>query len=272
MKLVSIITINYNNSEGLLRTLTSVKNQNTTNYELIVIDGGSLENDLLIINSFKSIISYTISEKDKGVYDAMNKGIKQATGDFLIFMNSGDAFYENDTLQKFEDLKMLHQQYDVIYGDVNAVGLYSQQIIQQPFNLSRSFFLNHTLNHQATFIHKKLFDEFGLYSTHYKISSDYEFFLKCYLKYPKKFSYHPFVVCDFYMDGISQNSNNFKLVGQEREVIHQLYFTKKELIQLKKLEPKKKFSKYVVYEFFNRYKVTSLILNSLFSVYRKIKK
>ena len=95
MTKVSVITISYNNAEGLRRTIESVVAQNYSDYEYIIIDGGSTDNSLQIIESYASHISYWVSEPDKGVYNAMNKGIAQAKGEYLHFLNSGDCYDEN---------------------------------------------------------------------------------------------------------------------------------------------------------------------------------
>lgn len=99
MKL-SIITINLNNKDGLEKTIESVVSQTFTDYEFIIIDGGSTKGDVELIKEYENKISYWVSEKDSGIYNAQNKGIKQARGEYLYFLNSGDALYENTTLEK----------------------------------------------------------------------------------------------------------------------------------------------------------------------------
>lgn len=99
MKL-SIITINFNNEKGLKKTLESVSIQTYKNFEFIIIDGGSTDNSVNIIKEYQPIITYWLSEPDKGIYNAMNKGIAQAHGEYCIFMNSGDTFYDASTIEK----------------------------------------------------------------------------------------------------------------------------------------------------------------------------
>lgn len=98
MKL-SIITINYDNKEGLLKTILSVVNQINHDYEYIIIDGGSNDGSVDIIKDYADKIDYWVSSKDKGIYNAMNKGIDVAKGEYCIFMNSGDTFYDSNTLK-----------------------------------------------------------------------------------------------------------------------------------------------------------------------------
>ena len=99
MVTLSIITINYNNKKGLLKTINSIKEQSFIDFEWIIIDGGSTDGSVEIIRENESRIAYWISEPDKGVYDAMNKGILRANGVWLNFMNSGDTFEGKDTLR-----------------------------------------------------------------------------------------------------------------------------------------------------------------------------
>lgn len=271
MSLVSIITINYNNAKGLETTLVSVHNQKNKEYELIIIDGESTDDSLSVIDKYQSIIAYSCSEKDNGVYDAMNKGIKKATGDFLIFMNSGDSFYDNNTLATFSDLKILHPKFDIIYGDVNAVDLAIHKKIMQPKKLNLFYFIDHTLNHQATFIKRELFKKYGLYSTEYKISSDYEFFLKAFLDDDTRFIHHDFTVCNFQLDGMSQNPINFDNVSKERLIIQKKHIPAKELNYYLKLKNKKKLSKTSIIVWLRKYYVTRQFFNAAFFIYTKLK-
>jgi len=95
---VSFITVVFNDKENLEKTISAIKNQKYTNTEIVVIDGGSTDGTLDIIEKYKDVITYSVSEKDKGIYDAMNKGLKAAAGDYVWFMNSGDVPYNDDTL------------------------------------------------------------------------------------------------------------------------------------------------------------------------------
>src|ERR1044072_8154433 len=103
MTRVSVITINFNDGKGLERTIHSVLSQTRPAFEFIVIDGGSKDESLEVINRHRDKITHWISEKDSGIYDAQNKGIAKASGEYLLFMNSGDCFYDDTVLKKFED-------------------------------------------------------------------------------------------------------------------------------------------------------------------------
>lgn len=172
---VSIITVNYNNSEGLKKTLESVINQSSLDYELIIIDGASTDNSIDIIKGYAlkiQSLSY-ISEKDKGIYNAMNKGINMSNGEYLIFMNSGDCFYNEQSLENTEPF--LDAKHDIISGI--AISERYKMYPVKPENLSMSFFLKSSMNHQATFIKRELMLKYH-YSEKYRIISDTEFFFK----------------------------------------------------------------------------------------------
>ena len=94
----TVITINYNNADGLRQTILSVVGQTCDDYEYVIIDGGSTDGSVEVIKEREDKISYWVSEKDGGIYNAMNKGVKAARGEYLIFMNSGDIFYDNKVL------------------------------------------------------------------------------------------------------------------------------------------------------------------------------
>src|SRR5574339_979809 len=113
MTKISIITVNYNDKAGLEKTLRSVTSQTLKDFEYVVIDGGSNDGSKELIESYADKIDYWVSEPDKGVYSAMNKGIKAATGEFVIFMNGGDLFYDTQVLENVQ--KMLVAEYDIYY-------------------------------------------------------------------------------------------------------------------------------------------------------------
>ena len=172
---VSIITVNYNNESGLKRTLESIKSQIFTDYELLVIDGASSDDSVAVINAYsKKITSMRfVSEKDGGIYNAMNKGTDMAIGDYLIFMNSGDRFYDDQSLE--QSAKFLDGEVDIVSG-IAVSDKYVMDPVK-PKALSMSFFLKNSMNHQATFIKRNVMQNYH-YSENYKIVSDTEFFFK----------------------------------------------------------------------------------------------
>lgn len=175
----SIITINYNNADGLRRTIESVVNQTYKDIEYIIIDGGSTDGSVDVIKEYGSQIDYWVSEPDKGIYNAMNKGILQAHGEYLNFMNSGDCFYDCHRLQKVTDL---NSNSDIIVGKDLHICPQTKasfaSLLPQRTGLFH-FYLT-TIPHQSSFIKKTLFQKF-MYDESLKIVADWEFFMKSFV-------------------------------------------------------------------------------------------
>ena len=130
----SIITINYNNADGLRRTIESVVSQTYADYEYLIIDGGSTDGSVNAIKEYEDKISYWVSEKDGGIYNAMNKGVKVAHGEYLIFMDSGDVFYNDRVLENIESFQKTD---DIIVGRVLTSE--GQEFMHQPQQLKMYF-------------------------------------------------------------------------------------------------------------------------------------
>lgn len=171
---LSIITVNFNNLAGLKNTMKSIVSQSgRKSFEWIVIDGGSTDGGKDFLEKNSHHIDYWVSEEDKGIYNAMNKGIKQAHGEYILFLNSGDVLFENNIIKNVSD-HLLDK--DIYVGNQKSVhGLFTPPT--DPIGILMTL-INMTLPHQASFIRKNLFDRFGLYNEKYKISSDWEFFIK----------------------------------------------------------------------------------------------
>lgn len=214
--LISIITINYNDKKGLERTLNSVTNQTYQDFEYIVIDGGSTDGSKELIEQYNDKINYWISEPDKGVYNAMNKGVLKANGKYLLFLNSGDEFYTLNVLK--ENLNFIHT-HDLIYFNINVVAEQNNYIKKYPSKISFSYLYNDTLPHPATFIKKNLFNVIGLYDENLKIVSDWKFFILALVKYNATYQYVDAVFSIFYFDGISSRKENLDLLNTERKQV-----------------------------------------------------
>lgn len=222
MNKISVITINYNDKNGLKKTIDSIINQSCKDFEFIIIDGGSNDGSVSIIEENKNQISYWVSEPDSGVYNAMNKGIKAATGDFVIFMNSGDCFYDNTVLE--EVLPHLCNDFDIYYGDNFKVGPSSKRLKTYPDKLQFSFFYSSCINHQSTFIRRLLFENHFYYNENYKIAADWEFFIYtiCYINVPTKYLRKTIALYDF--TGVSSNPAFAELHLKEKTESIQRFF------------------------------------------------
>lgn len=214
MKL-SIITINYNNCDGLKRTIDSVVSQTFTDYEWIIIDGGSNDGSRELIEQYQEHFTYWVSEPDKGIYNAMNKGIEKANGEWLLFLNSGDWLYDDNTLKK-----VFSKTYeaDILYGDVMYYwpDKRGQELERKPDNLSLSFFYSDTLCHQATFYRKDIFNTHK-YNEAFRICSDWALYIQL-LTEGYKFLHLPFCISNFSQDGISTHLNESHLAERKRVI------------------------------------------------------
>lgn len=195
MKL-SIITINYNNLGGLVSTYDSVVSQSCKDFEWIIIDGGSTDGSKEFIERHQDKFTYWCSEQDKGVYDAMNKGIAKTHGEYLNFMNSGDCFYDNYTIENVFSHEMSA---DLIYGD--WIKVYpdheeKRQVPKDNFNLT-VFFENEC--HQAMFIKSELLKVRG-YDVNFPIWADWKRWIEFSLE-GRKFQYVPLTICRFAAGG-----------------------------------------------------------------------
>lgn len=237
--LFSIITINYNNHKGLEKTIHSVIGQTNISYEFIIIDGGSTGGFIELVKKHEEKISLWVSEKDKGIYDAQNKGINKAKGEHLIFMNSGDCFTDKDVLSKAAGFINSHPGHSLYYGNTNLIeedG--TKRFLAPPQVLDINFFYLATLNHQSCFIHRSLFTKYGSYNLQYKIGADYDFFFKVFLKEPKTYCYMNEVICDYENYGTSANTKFFDLIVNERQLIQKDLLNEDQLSDLFRLEIK----------------------------------
>lgn len=172
--LFSIITINYNNKKGLQKTIDSVLSQTFRKFEWIIIDGGSSDESKELIERYQDHVHYWCSEPDKGVYNAMNKGISHARGEYLIFMNSGDCFYEPSTLEKVSHTVLVD---DIIYGDALRINGNTEVEWQFPHHVDIRFLYTDNICHQAMFIKTSLLKEEG-YDESYELYGDWARWLK----------------------------------------------------------------------------------------------
>lgn len=234
MKL-SIVTINYNNLDGLKKTVNSVVAQKFKEFEYIVIDGGSTDGSREFIEANSEHIDYWVSEPDKGVYNAMNKGINQSKGGYLLFLNSGDWLVNEQVLE----LVFKHDYpEDIIYGNVIKVSEDSsveeqyKGFARSNLNLLDIYFK--TIPHQSVFIAKRLFDEFGLYKEEYRILSDWAFFLKVIGLENTSVKYINLDISYYDTTGIS--SSNGALWKQERDDIVSKVLPKEYSDEFKQIE------------------------------------
>jgi len=241
MKL-SIITINYNNAEGLEKTMDSVSCQTSKDFEYIVVDGASTDNSLEVIGQFENLkiqqfenekIEFDsnrfqwISEQDSGIYHAMNKGIRLAKGEYIQFLNSGDSLVAPDVTER-----MLSNLFSSPMGESEGVGIYYGNMLK--VLPDGTFFYNReipkisfltlylgSINHSSAYIKRNLFKKYGLYDESLKIVSDWKFYLISVVFHNEKVKYFNIDVSYFDMKGIS-NTNSVLDKVERRQVLEEL--------------------------------------------------
>jgi glycosyltransferase involved in cell wall biosynthesis len=198
---LSIITVNKNNADGLEKTCQSVAWQNFENFEWIIIDGASNDNSVDIIKKYAYKMAHWISEPDTGIYNAMNKGIKLAKGDYCLFLNSGDWLLSSDSIKAaFNIIKNLDYA-DIYYGDcLNS----DFTISKMPDRLSIDhLYTQSALSHQNTFINRSLFYDHEFYDENFPTVSDSIFFAKELWMYRSKFVHIKTIISVYNVGGMS---------------------------------------------------------------------
>lgn len=198
--MVTVITVCFNSAKTIEQTIQSILDQSYKNFEYIIVDGGSTDGTLDIINRFKDQIDIIISEPDHGIYDAMNKGIKSTSGELIGLLNSDD-WYEPDTLELVSEAYKKSDQQTVFHGlckeiDQNREGkihAYHHDVLPV-----------HSIAHPTCFVPKVIYDQYGSYDTTYKIAGDYDFLLRLYLN-GVRFERIERVLVNFRTDGASNN-------------------------------------------------------------------
>jgi glycosyltransferase involved in cell wall biosynthesis len=200
--LISIITVVYNGSKTIEQTIQSVINQSYKNIEYIIIDGGSTDGTIKIIKEYEKDISHWVSEPDKGLYDAMNKGVSLAKGELIGMINSDD-WYELDAVKIIVDAYLKNPDKCIFHGDRYDIDNDGNRR-KYKFNKSKFKFIyfSMTYNHPSMFIHKNIYRAYK-YNIEFKSISDYEFVLKVFLKSNDLFHYIPFTYVNYRLDGIS---------------------------------------------------------------------
>lgn len=262
MKL-SIITINWNNADGLKRTLDSVKAQTYQEFEHIIVDGTSTDGSVGVIREYEeqlhlrhSIIHIKwLSEKDNGIYNAMNKGIEIASGkrvvnsfnrselvedknkelpEYLLFLNSGDTLENAEVVENFYKADIKTDIATGIEKETNGHLIYPKKEEE----LSYSFFYDDTLMHQSTFIRRDAFERYGMYNEGNRIVSDWEWFFNAIMKQDATYQPLEFVVALFDGEGISNSKRVLQAHNEEREGVRQriLPRVRRDYNELKRLE------------------------------------
>ena len=201
MPLVSIITVVYNGAGTIEQTIQSVLNQSYKNIEYIIVDGKSTDGTQEIIEKYKDSLAYFISEKDDGIYDAMNKGIRQAKGEIVGIINSDD-WYEAYTVEKVVQAFAKDSKIGLVHGKINWIyldGSVKEQICKP---LETLWYQMSAVYHPTVFVKRKIYEEYGLFDLQYRLSSDYDFILRLYSNHVR-FEFIDSILANFRIGGQS---------------------------------------------------------------------
>jgi len=217
MPKLSIITINLNNATGLQRTMESVFQQTFTDFEYIIMDGGSTDGSRELMEKNAGKLSYWVSEKDRGIYNAMNNGIAHAKGEYVLFINSGDYLINADILQ--EVVSELDGT-GIIYGNVFLVIKPEKSWTgHYPGTLSFHHFVDSSLPHPASFIQRGLFDKVGFYDEKMKIIADWKFFLDAICRFNVSYKHIDKTISVYDHNGLSSMPENQEGIQNEKRAV-----------------------------------------------------
>lgn len=238
---ISIITVCFNAEKTIEATILSVINQKYSKHEFIIIDGKSPDATLNTVNRYSEHINVIISEPDNGIYDAMNKGIKLAKGDWIYFLGADDQLFDSNILESVSTV-LTSTKAAIVYG--NVLKTPSQITYDGRFNAFKMIYKN--ICHQAIFYNKSVFDKMGLFDTKYSINADWEFNFKCLLSNQIKFQYIPFTIAYFNEEGASGNIEDKAYEIRRKDFIQQLPLWAKICFHYRKTRIVKVISKYLL--------------------------
>ena len=216
---VSIITPVLNSKDTIEQTIKSVVNQTYKKVEYIIIDGGSTDGTLNVINKYKSKISKIISEQDNGIFDAMNKGINKATGEIVGIINSDDFYINNKVIEKVVK-KIEEAKADICFGDLIYIDKKSEKVVRfwkSSEYIPGKFRYGWAPPHPSFFVRRKIYRKYGIFNTTFKIAADYELMLRFLEKYNLKSIYIPEVLVKMRRGGNS-SKNLLNYLGGLKEI------------------------------------------------------
>lgn len=223
--LISIITATFNSERYLEDTIRSVIGQSYPGVEYIIVDGGSTDHTLDIVTKYRNQISKIISEPDKGIYDAFNKGLKIASGDVIYFLNSDDYLYDKDVIADVAALFAENPDYRFIYGNV----LVLDEKVNYQYICGKHFTCEDLKTgdmppHQGFFVNRELIAKVGLFNTRYQISGDFDFIIRCFKAAGARANYFNRTIAVFGEGGVSTDTEKRQLMNVERQQIVKRYF------------------------------------------------
>lgn len=220
---ISIITVVYNNAFTIEDTILSIKNQSYKNIEYIIIDGGSTDGTLEIINKYKNDIDIFVSEKDCGIYDAMNKGVNLATGDIIGILNSDDIYFNNNVIETVIKTFINENDLDILYGNLVYVKQNDINHIVRNWT-SKSYYekyfdYGNVPPHPSLFVKKHVYEKSGSFNLTFKLAADYEFMLRIFKSKFYKNKYIPITIVKMRLGGAT-NKNLKNIINGNKEILN----------------------------------------------------
>lgn len=217
---VSIITVTYNSAETIEQTIQSVMSQDYPNIEYLIVDGGSNDTTLEIVNTYANKISKIISEKDEGLYDALNKGIAMASGDIIGFIHSDDFYTDAGVIQRYVDA-FVKTGCDAVYSDLYYVDKNNTDKIIRTWKsgtyTKSSFLFGWMPPHPTFFVKKEIYQKYGVFNTTFKSAADYELMLRLIFKNKIKLAYLPYFTVKMRVGGKSNLSLKNRLFANHED-------------------------------------------------------
>jgi glycosyltransferase involved in cell wall biosynthesis len=225
---VSIITASLDAAAHIETAIGSVAVQTYPHIEHVVIDGGSTDGTLEVIERNRDKIGYFVSEPDRGIYNAMNKGIRAASGDILYFLNADDRFCDDRVVEDVVSVFEGDQSLEVVYGNLvwDKAGRMDRE--KQPSTVTRASLAAATILHQTVFARKHVFEATDGFSERYKVVSDYDWMMKVFVRDGRKYRYHDRDIAVMGTRGLSWTSTNWE---SERIQAMRAYFTTWEILR-----------------------------------------
>lgn len=223
--LISIVTSTFNSEEFLETALASYEMQDHKDKELIVIDGASSDNTLAIIAQHKNLCDFFVSEKDKGIYDALNKGVTRASGEVIGILHSDDMFYDGSVLSEVSRMFEKDNSLQALYGDLQYVKRDNHEKVVRHWESGKWNIKKLSYGwmppHPALFIRRKCFEDFGNYNLKYHSAADYDLILRFLYKYQIKTAYLPRIFMKMRVGGLSNQSlkNRLRANKEDRQAM-----------------------------------------------------
>ena len=222
MKL-SVVTVCRNSQHTIARAIESVLCQRNADVEYIVVDGKSTDRTLSVIDNYRDAIDVVISERDDGIYSAMNKGLDYCSGDVVHFLNSDDYLHDETVVSDVSRVFTMDGEAGLVYGNVVMFDESRQWLVRYA-DVDERFFYKHTICHQAVFAKRELFEQIGKFDEQYKIHADVDWLMKVFFGMGNVFRYYDRSICFFSATGFCSNPVNANRYKLDRQEISAKYF------------------------------------------------